>query len=99
MDAWKISGRELSAASGRTPANISNIRRGTVSPSLSDFEELVKICDRLRPGFAADYYSSLSGDGVELSSVIGSLNSEDLRLALILISNRMGQISPPMVRA
>ena len=97
MDAWKISGKELSAASGRTPANISNIRRGIVSPSLSDFE--VRICDGLRPGFAADYYSSLSGERVELSSVIGSLNSEDLRLALILISNRMGQISTPMVRA
>ena len=57
---WHISGKELAAASGRSEANISQIRNRIVSPSIADFQKLIEICDGLRPGFADDYYASLS---------------------------------------
>jgi transcriptional regulator with XRE-family HTH domain len=57
---WHISGKELAEASGRSEANISQIRNAVVSPSIADFQKLIEICDGLKPGFAEDYYASLS---------------------------------------
>jgi len=59
LKAWGISGKTLAASSHRTERNISQIRNGHVAPSITDFEDLIKICDELKPGFAKDYYNSL----------------------------------------
>ena len=59
LKAWGISGKTLAASSNRTERNISQIRNGHVAPSITDFEDLIRICDELKPGFAKDYYNSL----------------------------------------
>jgi len=60
----------LASVSGRSEANISQIRNGVVSPSIADFQKLIEICDGLRPGFADDYYASLSPMGVIGASLL-----------------------------
>ncbi|AGF53537.1 unknown protein (plasmid) [Synechocystis sp. PCC 6803] len=86
---WRISGRALAVASGRSETNISQIRNGVVSPSISDFQELIRICDDLKPGFASDYYSSLSPVAFSPEQFITHLDSSQLASLMSAIGQRI----------
>jgi hypothetical protein len=89
MDSWGISGKELAAASGRSTTGISQIRKGVVSPSIADFQELIQICDGLKPGFAADYYAALSPDAFSPEQLIRRLDSSQLASLMYAVGHRI----------
>jgi transcriptional regulator with XRE-family HTH domain len=86
---WEISGKSLAEASGRSQTNISQIRKGVVSPSIADFQELIKICDGLRPGFAADYYAALSPDTFSPEQLVKRLDSSQLASLMHALGERI----------
>jgi len=75
---WEISGKSLAEASGRSQTNISQIRKAVVSPSIADFQELIQICDGLKPGFADDYYAALSPNTFSPEQLVRRLDSSQL---------------------
>lgn len=89
MDSWGISGKELAAASGRSTTGISQIRKGVVSPSIADFQQLIQICDGLRPGFAADYYAALSPDTFSPEQLVKRLDSSQLASLMHALGERI----------
>jgi transcriptional regulator with XRE-family HTH domain len=89
LKSWGISGKSLAAASGRSVSNISEIRNGVVAPSITDFQELVRICDRLKPGFAADYYASLSPIDFSPEQLIRRLDTSQLASLMYAVGQRI----------
>ena len=86
---WEISGKSLAEASGRSQTNISQIRKGVVSPSIADFQGLIQICDGLKPGFAADYYAALSPDAFSPEQLIRRLDSSQLASLMYAVGHRI----------
>jgi DNA-binding Xre family transcriptional regulator len=89
LKVWGIQGKLLAHTSGRSEKNISEIRKGKVSPSINDFQELIKICDQLKPGFEADYYSSLSPDSFSPEQLVRRLDSSQVAALMYAIGQRI----------
>ena len=92
-----ISQKQLAVAAGRSQNNISEILNGKVSPSLDSFEKLIDTCDQLSPGFKDDYFSSFSGNKVDLQKFVYSLSSVEFGMLLMLAGQRVQEKQPMVV--
>lgn len=61
MDFYEIKGSELADRVGCSRNNISDIRKGKVSPSISRFWEIVEVCEELAPGFKERFAQKVAG--------------------------------------
>jgi len=84
----------LALASGRSEANISQIRNGAVSPSIADFQDLIRVCDHLKPGFSDDFYTSLSSNGLSPEKLVQQLDSSQLAALMFAIGQRIQTYGP-----
>jgi hypothetical protein len=88
-----IKGKDLGASAGRTPQNISEVLNRKVSPSIESFRELVEAADRLRPGFADEFYLELCGR-VDMVSMVRGMSAADLGTLLVVVSTRLAELLP-----
>lgn len=81
---FKIQGKELAQKAGRTPGNISEIRKGKVGIVIRDFGDLLETCEELAPGFKAEFGRRLVKSHLEIN---------DLSLGEILSQIDSGRLS------
>lgn len=89
---YGIKGKDLAAEAGRTPQNISEVLNRKVSPSLDSLGELIDAAERLRPGFADEFYLALAGR-VDLNTFVKSLTFGDVSTMLVLLSSRVSDLA------
>jgi hypothetical protein len=90
---YGIKGKDLAIEAGRTPQNISEVLNRKVSPSLDSLGELIDAAERLRPGFADEFYLALAGR-VDLNTLVKSLSVSDVSTMLVLLSSRVSDLAP-----
>ncbi|AIE76192.1 hypothetical protein D082_50300 (plasmid) [Synechocystis sp. PCC 6714] len=94
LHAHGIKGKFLAAEAGRTPQNISEVLNRKVSPSIDSLNELIDAADRLSPGFADDFYASLSFGALSPELLVRNLDSSQLAALMFAIGQRIQTHSP-----
>jgi transcriptional regulator with XRE-family HTH domain len=93
LKSHRIQTKLLALEAGRSASYLSEIFTGKKSPTLQTFTCLLEAADRISPGFADEYYSSLAGN-LDLGSFVRSLGNSELSTLLILTGQRLGEVLP-----
>jgi transcriptional regulator with XRE-family HTH domain len=97
LNKYNIKQRELAFASERSENSISGILNGKTSPTLETFALLIDACEKLHPGFKAEYHRDLMGEKLDLNQLVSSLSSAELSTLLICAGQRINHFQPKAI--
>jgi DNA-binding Xre family transcriptional regulator len=91
MDSMGVRNKDLAEISGRSLANISEIRNGKAHPTTKDFADLIDCCEKLAPGFTKEFNRRLAGKSFEFSpeELIDCLDSAQIAALMFAVAGRI----------